>query len=459
MVGPRHIALAPLATAILLDISSRPCLVANAEAVTATAAVDAIIDGLSAAKTADPSLLVVPNAILPIDVDAEEHFVSASNFEHDPAVGLLGAQNSQRGSGENYGKLLSKSRDFEHLPEMHPARLHAEARATKRRSFHLVLAGFVLATAYLLLYFYHTSGSGLRTHTERHNFALNRMSSPSSAIFWLVAWRLWLGFVVSGLVSLLLNIYHIEKMAHKKKRLLPKWFVALWELLVGLPLLLLILSTGQATQRAAVELGSAVGPAGGVLGKVFSHSGTASNFFLFDMIQQVPFGLVVVGIVELLTALFKGLRQPTAKNTPMKKQQRSSSGGSTVAEEDLSRSATFTASTVDGEFLDDQESPRQASITSRKRTKKERTRKRRRTYNIASRAVGEEPSQAEDQPEPEDPVASQTTASIRRLRRVRGSERIPRSRNTSMRLNRLKEARRRPLEEGGDQDQDIQEGE
>lgn len=458
MVGERHVLLAPLAAALLLGLPLGRCLVAAAEtaAPAATIAANVAVDA-QLTKTAESLLAGRPSyrAFPPAEQD-DEGLLSEGHLRQEPVVGLLGTQNSQRGSGENYGKVLSKSQDFAHLPETHPARVHAESRAARRRSFHLVLAGFVLATAYLLSYVYHTSCSGLLIHTERHNFTLNRLSSPSSALFWIVAWRLWLGFVVSGLVSLALNMYQLEKIASKKKRVLPKWFVNHWELLVGVPLLLLLLASGQATQRAAVEAGSAVGSAGGALGKVLSYSGPASHLFFFDMIQQVPLGLAVVGIAQLLATLLERLRQPSCKSTA-KGRLTSSSAGSTIAEEDNSRSATFTASGADAELLDDPDSRRQTSVVPRKRSKKDKARRRRMPYFSAA-AVSEEFSRAEGQTEAEDPVTPQSTASVRRFHRLRGSQKTVRGRNTSLQENKVREQRRKALEEN-EQGQAIQEGE
>ncbi|OEH79297.1 hypothetical protein cyc_03047 [Cyclospora cayetanensis] len=84
------------------------------------------------------------------------------------ALMLFCAHPSRRGIGENCGKLLSKSQDSDPLRKRIPRK----------------------------------SGSRLGSHIERHTLALNRMDSAVSAAVWVAAWRLWLGFVSSGVISL-----------------------------------------------------------------------------------------------------------------------------------------------------------------------------------------------------------------------------------------------------------------
>ncbi|KAL8425939.1 hypothetical protein Efla_000916 [Eimeria flavescens] len=195
--------------------------------------------------------------------DDEEGPMPATETETEGAP--PGVQSSQRGSGEKYSRLLSKGSDFQDLPETHPARVHAESRAARRRSFQLLFAGLVLATAYLATYFYHTRGAGVGSHLDRHTAALNRLSSPASALVWVMAWRLWLGFVVSALVSLLLDAHRLEAAVRRKRRIIPRWFAEHWEFIVGVPLLLLLLLSGKASQPVALESSAAAAGARGIV--------------------------------------------------------------------------------------------------------------------------------------------------------------------------------------------------
>lgn len=331
----------------------------------------------------------------PVDYEDEDAIA-----DHFSAHG----HSSQKGSGEKYGKLLSKGSDFTHLPETHPARMHADSKALHRRSFHLMLAGIVLATAYLGFYCYQTSGSGLRTHEERHSFALSRMSSPSSAFLWVAAWRLWLGFLISGLVSIALNAYRLEKAFNRRKRILPMWVVEHWEILVGLPLLATVMLSGRATQLATLESGAAPAAAGGLLGKVLANSGASYQSFLFDAFFQIPFGLVVVGIGGLLAAITGKMRQRFRKTEGKKRITPSSRSMSSDADE-TPRHTSDSAFDVDSR--DPTESRTHGSITQRKKLRKEGSTRRRRKLLF------------DELPEQDEMVRSHSSTSTRRVARRR----------------------------------------
>lgn len=334
----------------------------------------------------------VPDAFQPVDYEDPESL----------AERLYGrGHGSQKGSGEKYGKLLSKGNDFTHLPETHPARIHADSRALHKRSFHLMLAGIVLATTYLGFYCYQTSGSGLRTHGERHSFALSRMSSPSSTLVLVAAWRLWLGFLVSGLLSLSLNAYRLEKASNRRRRILPKWAVDHWQILVGLPLLALVLMSGRATQMATLESGAAAASAGGLLGKVLAKSGAAYQSFFLDAFFQIPFGLVVVGIGGLLAALVGKLRQAFRK--PATKKQLSPSSRHVSSDGDETHRPT-SESGFEADSRDRSESWTHGSITHRKKLRKEKSSRRRRRMTLDDLP-----------PEQDDTVRSHSSTSTRRV--------------------------------------------
>lgn len=347
------------------------------------------------ARLSDSTLREAPllDGLRPVDYEDEEALVERI-YGH--------GHGSQKGSGEKYGKLLSKGNDFTHLPETHPARIHADSKAFHKRSFHLILAGIVLATAYLGFYCYQASGSGLRSHEERHNFALSRMGSPSSALLWVLAWRLWLGLLVSGLVSIALNAYRLEKAFTRKKEIVPRWVVEHWEILLGLPLLALILLSGKATQMAALDAGSAPASAGGLLGKVLANSGAAYRLFVLDAFFQIPFGLFIVGFLSLLGAIVGKLRQRYRKTTGKKQISQSSRPMSSDGDE---TPRPTSESALDVESRDPTESRSYESI--KKKLRKERSSRRRRKPLL------------EELPEQEELVRSHSSTSTRKIVRRR----------------------------------------
>ncbi|KAL8445277.1 hypothetical protein Emag_005166 [Eimeria magna] len=323
------------------------------------------------------------DALLP---PLEGFFLDEAPLPHQP---------SHRGSGEKYGRLLSKGNDLQGLPDTHPARVHADSRFARRKSFQLILAGIVLATAYLLSYYYHTWGSGVGTHAERHTFALNRTSSPTSALLLVMAWRLWLGLVVSGLVTLVLDAYRLESAISRRRRVISKRFINHWELLVGPPLLLLLLLSGRGTRQFPLESSSAIAGAKGVLGGTLARSGPAFESFMLDAVSQIPFGLAVVGIVELVFSLMGALLHARSQKNliPVR---RIAVRLSHDSDEGSTRAGSVAPVPVEPESpLDRTESRTQ---NSRRKIRRERSRRRRSQSSAARRLPSEEgrPQDRED---------------------------------------------------------------
>ncbi|KAL8273183.1 hypothetical protein Esti_002941 [Eimeria stiedai] len=343
-------------------------------------------------------------------------------------------QPSQRGSGEKYGLLLSKGKDLQGLPDTHPARVHADSRSARRKSFHLILAGVVLATAYLLSYYYHTWGSGVGTHAERHIFALNRVSSPTSAMLLVLAWRLWLGLIVSGLVTLALDTYRFESAISRRRKVVSKRLVNHWELLVGPPLLLLLLLSGCATRQFPLESSSAIAGAKGTLGSLLAHSGPAFESFMLDAVSQIPFGLAMVGAVELMLTLVGAVLRSSQKNT-RSSIRKFAARSPHESEEGSSRAGSVGPSPIESEFPLDRTETR--SNNSRRRNRRERSR-RRRSQSAGGRRVPTEENRPQEGDESSKSSRSRRSYN-RRFRTVTGKG--FHGRHASVRPNR---AHRRP---------------
>ena len=347
--------------------------------------------------------------------DAQHGANADEQLAQDPVRSLLGSPSSQRGSGEKYGKLLSKVHDFAHLPEGHPARLHADSRSARKRSIHLVLMGFILAIIYFLSYFYQSYGAGLRTHLDRHSMALGRLGSASSAMLWVVAWRLWLGLVVGGLVSLALSVYQLNLAINKKKNPIPKWVFDAWTLLIGVPLLIVLLLTGSVVKQATVESGAAFTPNSGFIGTVLAHSQAASRYFFLDAIQQVPFGLVVIGLIYLFGLIIKRLKGVQASQG--KKPVRLKRSGSLALDDESSRTNTVTSFgyMAEGDVQEEADSRRHGSYGTKKRSKRDKTR--------TSRRLNGPHADVEPHNEGDDPVTPQSSVRTRRADRQTTRER------------------------------------
>ncbi|CDJ37115.1 hypothetical protein, conserved [Eimeria tenella] len=274
--------------------------------------------------------------------------------------------------------LLSKGGDFSSLPASHPARLHAEAAAAKRRTFQLLLLGFLLLAVYLLSYFYQSWGAGAKTHRERHAAALSRLGgppgappgAPQGAPGWVLAWRLWPGLVLGALLSFCCCMHRLAFAVRKQQYPFPEGLVAHWELLLGAPLLLLLLATGALTRPVAPEAAAAFAGAPRLLQLLLVHSGAASPYFLLDALLQVPWGLLAIGLSRLLLLLLQRLRagprpQPRSKQQQQQQQQQQRARR---PEEDASSSCCG----AEPAELQEEDSRRQGSYRNRRKSRRER---------------------------------------------------------------------------------------
>ncbi|KAL8437724.1 hypothetical protein ACSSS7_000749 [Eimeria intestinalis] len=349
---------------------------------------------------------------------------------------------SHKGSGEKYGRLLSKGKDLQGLPETHPARVHADSRFARRKSFQLILAGLVLAAAYLLSYYYHTWGSGVGTHAERHTFALNRISSPTSALLLVMAWRLWLGLIVSGLLTLALDVYRLESAIARRRRVLSKKFLDHWELLVGPPLLLLLFLSGRATRQFPLETSSAIAGAKGILGETLSRSGPAFESFLLDAVSQIPFGLAVVGLMELMFSLVGAVVHARSKKKPLPIRKLAMRPPPNL---DSEEGSTTRAGSVGPMPLESDQAQSERTDTraahSRRKNRRERSRRRRSQPTVSWRLPSEEGGRGSSRDRDRDD-SSQTASKSRRSYTRRGRMSTARYHSTSSRTTR---PQRRPM--------------